>query len=573
MPGLLVRGKAPALCSMRTRSLPLLFLISGLLLLSACTFPPTQGKTRPTTTATPTYEFPAVNANYVYDQLYYMSMTFQQRESGFDNSSEHNGHKAFAQYWVQEMQRNLQGFHPQVSYDTFTTFGRSTGGWIGRAGDSPSYNVEITIPGALHPEQVVIVSTHYDGMHVSQGSAFDDTSGCAILLGEAKALGDYWRTHQLYPARTLRFVLFDAEEQGVLGSYHYANETVNGDIATKSIVAMINEEQSGFSYPVRFLGKASNPLIPLHIRNINGRQIFFGDLIKAALPTVADEMRMMGYTSVTYHGDQGQDVSQPVFTSDQISKMALTPDYLGGSDDQAFDDANVPALQFIAGDEGIYDDKAGVFHTPNIPNNEMYPFDSHLDTIQLMNGYANGETSKSQALVLALAFQTMLQAWMFNQPALVGSVVLDQLPAGPLAAISDLGSLRPGVAIKLAAQGAFDPHDPQAPQNTLRYHWAFGDGAQADGAQAQHTYAAAGSYTLTLTVQDAHGTRQMSRKLSVTNNPPTYDNIYLSLVQRELDEGHELAQGDLHRANFQMPLITQNGDGLTADDHIPGHNG
>jgi hypothetical protein len=175
--------------------------------------------------------------------------------------------------------------------------------------------------------------------------------------------------------------------------------------------------------------------------------------------------------------------------------------------------------------------------------------------------------------VLALAIQTMLQAWMFNQPALVGSVVLDQLPAGPLAAISDLGSLRPGVAIKLAAQGAFDPHDPQAPQNTLRYHWAFGDGAQADGAQAQHTYAAAGSYTLTLTVQDAHGTRQMSRKLSVTNNPPTYDNIYLSLVQRELDEGHELAQGDLHRANFQMPLITQNGDGLTADDHIPGHNG
>jgi hypothetical protein len=517
------------------------------------------------------YNFPAVNANYVYDQLYYMSTAFQQRESGFDTSAEHNGHKAFAQYWVQEMQRNLQDFHPQVSYDLFTTFGRSTGGWVGRAGDSSSYNVEMTIPGALHPEQVVVIGTHYDGMHVSQGSAFDDTSGCAILLGEAKALADYWRAHQLYPARTIRFVLFDAEEQGILGSYHYVNETANGDIASAHVVAMINEEQSGFSYPVRYLGKASNPVIPLQIWNTWGEKPFFHELIQAALPTVATDMRTMGYTSVTYHGDHGQDVRQPVFTPDQLTQMVLAGQALGGSDDAGFDQFNVPALTFIAGDEGVFDGQAQVFRTPNIPDTEAYPFDTHLDTIQLMNGYASGETRKSGALVLALAFQTMLQAWMFNQPDLVGSVSLDQIPAGPLAAISDLGSLQQGMAIKLAAQSAFDP---RAPESALKYHWDFGDGARADGAQVQHVYANAGDYILTLTVGDDHGTRRIKTKLSVTNRLPTVDNAFLPYLQRELDTGSELAQGDHHpRSNFQMPPITQNGDGLTGDDRFPGHNG
>ncbi len=562
------RGSRLASRSTRTPLLLLLLLTSGLLLLPGCDAVPQPKSTASPTphppVATPSYDFPAVNANYVYDQLYYLSMTFQQRESGFDLDPEHNGHYAFADYWVQEMQRNLRDFHPQVSYDTFT------GGWISRPGDSPSYNVEVTIPGALHPEQVVVVGAHYDGMHVSQGSAFDDTSGCALLLGEARALADYWRAHHLYPARTLRFVLFDAEEQGVLGSYHYANSTVNGD--TADLVAMLNEEQSGFSYPVRFLGNVSNPVIPLHIWNISGSGTpFFGSLIQSALPAVAGEMHTMGYTSVTYHDDQGHEISRPVFTADQIPHMVVAGDSLGGSDDAGFDQAAVPALTFIAGDEGAYDPQSGHFQTPNIPDNEGYPFDTHLDTIQLMNGYANGETEKSTALVLALEFQTMLQAWMLDQSDLVGTAALDQLPAGPLAAIGDIGLLQPGVALTLMAQSAFDP---QAPQRQFSYHWNFGDGIQADGIQTQHTYAQAGTYTLTLTVQDALGTHQISKQLTVSEHPPTYDNVFLPLIQSERDSGNELAKGDHHpRPDFHMPPITQNGDGLTDDDHFPGHNG
>jgi len=90
-----------------------------------------------------------------------------------------------------------------------------------------------------------------------------DASGCAIELGVARAMGEYWRSHHLYPARTLRFVIFDAEEQGLFGSFHYLNSTINGD--TKNLVAMFNEEQNGIAYPLRYLGQMSNPLLPFYI--------------------------------------------------------------------------------------------------------------------------------------------------------------------------------------------------------------------------------------------------------------------------------------------------------------------
>lgn len=90
----------------------------------------------------------------------------------------------------------------------------------------------------------------------------------------------------------------------------------------------------------------------------------------------------------------------------------------------------------------------------------------------------------------------------------------------------------------------------------------------------QITYAHAGTYLLTLTVQDALGSRQIRKRLTVLEHPPTYDNVLLPTLQGKRDSGSELAKGDNHPPlNFQMPPITQDGDGLTDDDHFPGHNG
>jgi hypothetical protein len=377
-------------------------------------------------------DFPTVDPNYIYDQLFYMVTNFQGREAGYDKpNSTTGGHQGFADYWTKEMVHNLQDFGPQVLHDTF-----SVKGWAGRPATSPAYNIEVSVPGVTHSEQVVVIGCHYDGEAVSTQSANDDGSGCAIELGVAKAMADYWHSHHAYPARTLRFVIFDAEEQGLLGSFHYMNSTVSGDV--NNIVAMFNEEQNGIAYPLRYLGQQKNPLLPFYIEMspLRNSELYpaqdklsqtqranitnFRTLMQQAVPAVFAQFQALGFGGLTYHGDNKQDVAQAIFTSDQISNVHQEDDTLGGSDQLPFTLAGLPCATF-AGNSTYYDD-----HPPAW----SYPFDQKEDTIQLMNTFADGSTKKSSALMLALALPGMLTTWMLNQSAILGQTNADTLSAG-----------------------------------------------------------------------------------------------------------------------------------------------
>src|SRR5262249_14777320 len=72
----------------------------------------------------------------------------------------------------------------------------------------------------------------------------------------------------------LRFVIFDAEEQGLFGSYHYVSEVARNDL--RNISLMINEEQNGIAYPLRYLGKSSNPLMPFfaYLSPLSGNKVY-----------------------------------------------------------------------------------------------------------------------------------------------------------------------------------------------------------------------------------------------------------------------------------------------------------
>ncbi|HYM09773.1 MAG TPA: M20/M25/M40 family metallo-hydrolase, partial [Bryobacterales bacterium] len=78
------------------------------------------------------------------------------------------------------------------------------------------YNTLGEIRGASQPDQVVIVGAHLDSWDLGTG-ATDNGTGSSVVLEAARAL----RAFGLHPSRTIRFVLFTGEEQGLVGSRDY----------------------------------------------------------------------------------------------------------------------------------------------------------------------------------------------------------------------------------------------------------------------------------------------------------------------------------------------------------------
>jgi carboxypeptidase Q len=77
-------------------------------------------------------------------------------------------------------------------------------------------NVVAEIRGREKPDEIVLLGAHLDSWELGTG-ALDDGCNAALVIDAARAL----RAAGLRPRRTVRFVLFSGEEQGMLGSRAY----------------------------------------------------------------------------------------------------------------------------------------------------------------------------------------------------------------------------------------------------------------------------------------------------------------------------------------------------------------
>ena len=125
----------------------------------------------------------------------------------------------------------------------------------------PQDAVMLDNPGAVDPQQTVVIGEHPDGASLSSwGSAFDDGQGAAVIMGVAKTMLSYWTSHHEWPARTVQFVLFDGEEEGLFGSFFYqANLMPVGAVDANDYVGMFNVDQNGIEYPARHFGTPDKP--------------------------------------------------------------------------------------------------------------------------------------------------------------------------------------------------------------------------------------------------------------------------------------------------------------------------
>jgi hypothetical protein len=89
-------------------------------------------------------------------------------------------------------------------------------------------NIVAELPGTSRPEEIVLVGAHYDAFH---SGADDNTTGVAGVLELARVLSQYKFE------RTVRFVGFDFEEFGLVGSARYVD--AEGGKAEHIVASMV----------------------------------------------------------------------------------------------------------------------------------------------------------------------------------------------------------------------------------------------------------------------------------------------------------------------------------------------
>ena len=162
-------------------------------------------------------------------------------------------------------------------------------------GDLKLANVVAELPGS-QPGEIVIVSAHLDSTAMIDGvtnpapGADDDASGIAAVLAAATAAIRISASGQL--KRTLRFILFNAEEEKLYGSRVYAKAQQE---AAASILAVFQMDMIGFS------GGFAQTEFEVHVGCVNNpdaqsRSLELARLIRDVTGTVSGLNRPQVYT-------------------------------------------------------------------------------------------------------------------------------------------------------------------------------------------------------------------------------------------------------------------------------------
>ena len=113
-----------------------------------------------------------------------------------------------------------------------------------REGPFPFPNVVADIPGSEFPDQYVIIGAHLDSWDDGAGTV-DNGTGTSTTIEAARILMDAG----VRPRRTIRFMLFGGEEQGLHGSRSYVR--ANPDLMPKISAVLVHDLGSDYLSSIR----------------------------------------------------------------------------------------------------------------------------------------------------------------------------------------------------------------------------------------------------------------------------------------------------------------------------------
>ncbi|QVL32427.1 M20/M25/M40 family metallo-hydrolase [Telmatocola sphagniphila] len=117
-------------------------------------------------------------------------------------------------------------------------------------GPLPVYNTVGEIKGSEKPEEIVVVGAHLDSWDLASGTT-DNGTGSSVVLEAARAI----IKSGVKPKRTIRFVLFTGEEEGLYGSKAYVEK--HKDEMAKTSCALVHDTGTGKVYGFGVQGRTS----------------------------------------------------------------------------------------------------------------------------------------------------------------------------------------------------------------------------------------------------------------------------------------------------------------------------
>jgi Zn-dependent M28 family amino/carboxypeptidase len=168
-------------------------------------------------------------------------------------------------------------------------------------------NVVAEIPGTEKPDEFVVLGAHLDSWELGTG-ALDNGCNAAMVIDTLRAI----KASGLRPRRTIRFILFSGEEEGLLGSEAYTRQHANE--MDKALAAVIFDSGSGRVTGFTLSGRTElaaatrqllQPLSSLHATEVTqdadmGTDNF--DFLLQGVPTLVADQEAANYME-NYHAE------------------------------------------------------------------------------------------------------------------------------------------------------------------------------------------------------------------------------------------------------------------------------
>jgi hypothetical protein len=171
------------------------------------------------------------------------------------------------------------------------------------AGGMNGFNTIAELPGGDLASEIVLLGGHFDSTHGATG-ATDNATGCAAMMEAVRIL----KAIGVRPRRTIRLALWGAEEQGLVGSRAYVREHL-ADIETMTL-------------------KPGHEKLSVYFNSDNGTGRVRGVWLQSNLAV------------------------RPIFEKwieplRDLGVTALGPRSVAATDHSSFDNAGIPAFQFM----------------------------------------------------------------------------------------------------------------------------------------------------------------------------------------------------------------------------------